>query len=184
MRTAHSDGIADHHLPPALVLISRVLGVLSTLALWIAAVGLVLMTAFVAWQVWGRYVLNASPAWTEPAAIVLMGWFIFLGAAVGVRENYHLGFEVLLAIASPRAAFAMRCVSDIVTGGFGAAMAWYGMTLTIGTWTATLPTLGLPGGVDYMPIVGGGVLIFLFSLERLVRRFVIGPGREDVSWNS
>jgi TRAP-type C4-dicarboxylate transport system permease small subunit len=184
MHTAPSDGIAAPRLPSALVLFSRILGVLSTLALWIAAIGLVLMTAFVAWQVWGRYVLNASPAWTEPAAIVLMGWFIFLGAAVGVRENYHLGFEVLLAISSPRVSFAMRCVSDVVTGGFGAAMAWYGMTLTIGTWTATLPTLGLPGGVDYMPIVGGGALILLFSLERIVRRFALGPGREDVSWNS
>lgn len=184
MQTAHSDGIDDHRLPAALVLVSRGLGAVCTLALWLAGAGLVLMTAFVAWQVWGRYVLNASPTWTEPAAILLMGWFIFLGAAVGVREGYHLGFEVVLAIATPRAAFAMRCLSDVVTGGFGAAMAWYGMTLTLGTWTATLPSLGLPGGFDYMPIVGGGVLIALFSLERLIRRFAIGPGRENVSWNS
>ena len=29
---------------------------------------------------------------------MLMSWFIFLGAAVGVRENYHLGFDVLLYV--------------------------------------------------------------------------------------
>ena len=68
------------------------------LSLWLAGIGLVLMTAFVAWQVFGRYVLNHSPSWTEPGSVMLMSWFIFLGAAVGVRENYHLGFDVLLYV--------------------------------------------------------------------------------------
>ena len=52
------------------------------------------MTAIVAWQVFGRYVLNQSPSWTEPASVLLMSWFIFLGAAVGVRDGNHLGFDV------------------------------------------------------------------------------------------
>ncbi len=73
------------------------------LALWLAGVGLVLMTVFVAWQVFCRYVLNDSPSWTEPGSVMLMSWFIFLGAAVGVRENYHLGFDVLLYVL-PKAA--------------------------------------------------------------------------------
>ena len=56
------------------------------------------MTALVAYQVFFRFVLNSSPSWTEITAIMLMNWFIFLGAAVGVRENYHMGFDVLLYI--------------------------------------------------------------------------------------
>ena len=38
----------------------------------IAAAGLVLMTAIVGWQVFGRYVLNSSPSWSEQAALTLM----------------------------------------------------------------------------------------------------------------
>jgi len=83
--------------------ISGALSKISTATLWLAGAGLILMTAFVAWQVFGRYVLNSSPSWTEPGAVMLMSWFIFLGAAVGVRENYHLGFDVL-----PRFAGRMR----------------------------------------------------------------------------
>ena len=52
------------------------------------------MTVFVAWQIFGRYVLNQSPSWTEPASLLLMSWFILLGSAVGVREGNHLGFEI------------------------------------------------------------------------------------------
>lgn len=76
---------------------------LSTLSLWLAGAGLVAMTIIVAWQVFCRYVLNDSPSWTEPGAVMLMSWFIFLGAAVGVRENYHMGFDVLLYVV-PKAA--------------------------------------------------------------------------------
>ena len=65
--------------------LGRGLSWLGTLSLWMAGVGLVAMTLIVAWQVFCRYVLNDSPSWTEPGAVMLMSWFIFLGAAVGVR---------------------------------------------------------------------------------------------------
>ncbi|MCB1884926.1 MAG: TRAP transporter small permease [Geminicoccaceae bacterium] len=155
----------------SLAAIHRVFSALATVALWISGLGLVLMTAFVAWQVWGRFVLNDSPSWTEPASVMLMAWFIFLGAAVGVREGYHLGFDVLLYAVPPAVAAAMKSLSDLVVLAFGVGMAVYGYQLTVRTWDATLPALGLPGGFDYMPLVGGGALVVLFSLERLARRF-------------
>ena len=73
-------------------------GRLAHLALWTAGTGLVLMTALIAAQVFWRYVLNDSIVWTEPASVMIMGWFIFLGAAVGIREGYHLSFDVVLYV--------------------------------------------------------------------------------------
>ena len=64
----------------------------------------------------------------------------------------------------------MRAISDLAVLVFGVGMVVYGLQLTIDTWTATLPVLGLPGGFTYMPIAAGGVLIVLFALERLVLR--------------
>ncbi len=151
--------------------ISGALSKVSTAVLWLAGAGLILMTAFVAWQVFGRYVLNSSPSWTEPGAVMLMSWFIFLGAAVGVRENYHLGFDVLLYVLPDGSKAALRTISDIVVAAFGVGMIWYGSQLVALTWASTLPSLGLPGGFDYLPVVVGGFLISLFSLERMARRF-------------
>ena len=150
--------------------VARVLAVVARLALWLAGTGLVLMTAFIAWQVFGRYVLNRSPSWTEPMAVMLMGWFIFLGAAVGIREGYHLSFDVLLYVLPERAKRVLHTVSDLVVVAFGFGMAFYGLRLVIGTWTATLPSLGLPGGFGYLALVFGGVLFVVFSLERIARR--------------
>jgi TRAP-type C4-dicarboxylate transport system permease small subunit len=152
---------------PALV---RVFAALSAASLWLAGLGLVLMTAFVAWQVFGRYVLNSSPSWTEPGSVMLMSWFIFLGAAVGVRENYHLGFDVLLYVLPKGGKKWLRMISDIVAFAFGIGMIWYGGQLVVLTWDSVLPSLGISGGWDYVPLVAGGVLVVLFTLERIVLR--------------
>ncbi|MEZ2128012.1 MULTISPECIES: TRAP transporter small permease [unclassified Sinorhizobium] len=150
---------------------TRFLNIVSRTALWLAGIGLVLMTAFIAYQVFMRYVMNNSPSWTDAAATMLMTWFIFLGAAVGVRERYHLGFDVLLLVVDIRTRAVMRTISDLVVFAFGFGMVFYGVQLVVGTWNTTIPALELPGGVTYLPVVCGGALICLFTLERLLQRF-------------
>lgn len=150
--------------------VARGLGVVSRGALWLSATGLVLMTAFIAYQVFGRFVLNDTPTWTESISIQVMGWFIFLGAAVGIREGYHLSFDVLLHVLGERTKLWLYTLSDAVVIAFSVGMVVYGMQLVIGTWSATLANTGLPGGFNYISIVGGGLLMALFSVERVARR--------------
>ncbi|GLK86929.1 ABC transporter permease [Ancylobacter defluvii] len=153
---------------PSLLIARRILGLLSRVSLWIAGTLLVIMTAVVGWQVFGRYMLNDTPNWAEPLSLQFMSWFILLGAAVGVRDSVHLGLDLVHHVSPPWAQKAMDLVSLTLVAGFGVAMAWYGAKLAIGTWTATIPVLGWPGGVDFFPLVLGGILIALFAAERLV----------------
>jgi TRAP-type C4-dicarboxylate transport system permease small subunit len=148
--------------------VRRILSGISRAALTLAGCGLVAMTGVVAWQVFGRYVLNQTPAWSEPLTLQLMGWFIVFGAAVGVRENFHLGLDLLHHVLPPLAGRVMDAVGLALTVAFGLAMAWYSSVLAIGTWGATLPALGWPGSFDYLPLSVGGVLIASFAAERLV----------------
>lgn len=149
---------------------ARLCGALTSLSLWLASAGMIAMTAMVAWQVFARYVLNASPSWTEPASVMVMSWFIFLGAAVGVRENFHMGFDVLIHFLPAGAGPWMRATSDLAVLVFGVGMVVYGGQLVVKTWTATLPVLHLPGGFAYLPLAAGGALMALFALERLALR--------------
>ena len=167
---AHSDA-PDLPAHPGLARMARAFSALSRLALWLAGIGLVAMTIIVSWQVFTRYVLNWSNAWTEPAAVLLMSWFIFRGAAVGIRENYHLGFDVLLYVLPKSSKRVLRSISDVVVIAFAIGMVWYGLQLVALGWPARLPSLGIPEGVKYLPIVAGGVLIILFSIERLLLRW-------------
>ncbi len=150
--------------------IARTTAVMARIALWLSGTGLVLMTAFIAVQVFFRYVLNDSQSWTEPASVMIMGWFIFLGAAVGIREGYHLSFDVLLYVLPDRVKLMLHSVSDVVVVAFGFGMIWYGAQLAEKTAANKLPSLGISGAFDFLPLVAGGVLVVLFSLERLARR--------------
>src|SRR5690606_4120967 len=106
----------------------------------------------------------------EITAVLLMSWFIFLGAAVGVRENYHLGFDVLLYVLPPGGKKYLRTISDVVVLAFSIGMIIYGVQLVLLQWPARMPALGVPEGIRYLPLVGGGILISLFAVERIVLR--------------
>ncbi|MGK6312243.1 TRAP transporter small permease [Neorhizobium sp. DT-125] len=145
-----------------------ILGGLSRISLYIAGIGIVAMTLIVGWQVFGRYVLNDSPTWSEPLSLYLMSWFIMLGAAVGVRESVHLGLDIVRYVMPPAIQKAMDLASLGLIVLFGIGMAYYSTLLAIGTWSATIPVLGWPGGTDFFPMIVGGGMIALFALERFV----------------
>jgi TRAP-type C4-dicarboxylate transport system permease small subunit len=153
-----------------LALLRRSLDALSAAALWIAGGGMLAMTLVVAWHIFARYVLSDTPSWTEPIVLQLMSWFILLGSAVGVRESFHLGLDLVLVMVPQLLARLMELATLALVAGFGGAMAWYGALLAIGTWDARLPVLGVPGGVDYLPLVAGGALIAIFGVERFIMR--------------
>jgi TRAP-type C4-dicarboxylate transport system permease small subunit len=154
--------------------LARFLAPISRFCLWLAASGLILMTLAVAWQVFGRKVLNDSPSWTEPGALLLMSWFIILGGAVGVRDGEHMGFEIGLHYAPPPLRFAMKLATHGLIVIFGLYMTIYGWQLTEKTWGAKMAGINIPQGMDYLPLVGGGMLIALFAFENLVNQLARG----------
>lgn len=138
------------------------------LLLRVAAFGLVLMAVIVGWQVFGRYVLNSSPSWSEQAALTLMIWYVLLAAAAGVREGFHIRIVALEEAVGPKAKRGMRMVQDLIVASCGIAMTIWGGELVIRTWEHIIPSLGLPRGLAYLALPISGVLIALFSLERML----------------
>ncbi|MGF1526829.1 MAG: TRAP transporter small permease [Candidatus Competibacterales bacterium] len=157
--------------------LTRGLAVLSSAALGLSVTGLVAMTAVIGWQVYGRYVLNDTPPWSEQLSLLLMLYYILLAAAVGVREQSHLGLLFFRdRLPAPLRRLTMALSYGLV-GAFGGFLAWYGSNLVATTWSHTLPSLGLPTGVSYLPFPAAGVLIVLFSLENLLKA-LFAPGAE------
>ena len=62
---------------------------------------------------------------------------------------------------------------------FGGAMSFYGTQLAAGTWTAWIPVLGWPGGIDFIPLIAGGALISIFALERLIDTLIAPVAAES-----
>jgi TRAP-type C4-dicarboxylate transport system permease small subunit len=133
----------------------------------ISAVGLVLMTAIIGWQVFGRYVLNSTPSWSEQASLALMIWYVSLAAAAGVREGFHIRIVALENAVGARTRLWMRLASNIIVGVCGIAMLVWGGQLVVKTWSHVIPSLGIPRGLAYLGLPIAGALMALFSLERI-----------------
>ncbi|HET7843617.1 MAG TPA: TRAP transporter small permease subunit, partial [Xanthomonadales bacterium] len=100
-----------------------VLARVQRIALGIAGAALVGVAAVQAWQVFARYVLNDSPGWTEPVALLLLATAMSLAAGAAVRSRSHFGFYVLVESARPRVARVLRALSDVAIAAVGVAIA-------------------------------------------------------------
>ena len=152
----------------------------SRLLIGLAAAGLVAMTVIIGWQVLGRYVLGASPSWSEQAAQVLMIWFAFLAAAAGIREGFHIRIVALEEAAPPVLRAGMRVAGGVVVVACGLAMLVLGGDLVARTWSHTIPSLGLPRGLAYLGLPISGGLIFLFAIERIFAPPSEAPAAKEI----
>ena len=141
---------------------------ISLFSKWFAGLGLLIMTAIIAMQVFTRYVLNDSPPWAEQAALLLMIWYVFIAAAAGVREGFHIRIAVFADNLPEGVRHPVLILAHLGVVLFGIAMVVFGIELARETWKHVIPTLGISRGYAYVPIALSGVLITGFSIEQLV----------------
>lgn len=141
---------------------------LGNLFLWVSAAGLVAMTAIVGYQVWGRYVLNETPIAAEPVSLLVMLYVSLLGAAIGVREGFHMSMVFVRDRTPEPWRTALDVTNHLLVGAFAAGMAWYGWKLAAATWSHVIPTVGISEGLNYLSIPLSGVATLLFVAEHLL----------------
>ena len=147
---------------------TRFCAALSKIALMLAVAGLILVVLSVQVQVVGRYLLNDTPTWAEALAMLLILYVTALGVAVGVRDAGHIGLESLIALLPDRLRTRLEILIHGLVGLFGALMAESGWVWASLKWDEQKPMLGLPEGVDYLPLLIAGLLITLFSIEHIL----------------
>jgi len=134
----------------------------------IAVAGLYAIVAAVAFQVFGRYVMNDTPTWAESLTLVMILYVALFGAAVGVRDAGHIGMDSLLVLVSEKWRLGLVLVIHVLVGAFGLLMVGGGWGLMSGVLSYKIPTLGISEGWHYAPLVISGALIFLFCVEHVV----------------
>ena len=137
----------------------------------LGAAGLVLMTAVIGWQVFGRFILDSSPSWSEQTALVLMIWYVFLAAAAGVWERFHIRVEVLERRLTPARRRGLRIGIHALIALFGLVFVIFGAQLAWEVREHVIPSLGISRAFAYAPIPFAGLLMTLFSLARMRVRF-------------
>ncbi|MBM3558038.1 MAG: TRAP transporter small permease subunit, partial [Alphaproteobacteria bacterium] len=104
-----------------------------------------------------------------------------LGAAVGVRDAAHIGMESLLVLLPDRIRVGFEVGIYALVAVFGAVMAWNGGILAASVMPYKIPTLGLPEGLNHVPLVISGCLMVVFCLEHVL---ALAAGKEvEPAWH-
>ena len=153
---------------------ASLLDILTRLAHGFVVLLMIVMSIVIGYQVFGRFVLNDTPSWTEQLATNLMIWLALLGGAVVAREDRHIALTIVLNRLGPRERNVLKGTLELLISGFGLLMVWYGseMALIVRNWT--IPTLGVSRAFDYYAFPVAGALIAAFAATRAVRRLLHG----------
>lgn len=141
---------------------------LARVTILIASASLVGMALVEGWQVFARYVLNNSPSWTEPVALLLMSTVMMLGAAVGTRNDAHFGFFIAVDAAPPSLRRTLLSIARLIAAAIGLLLAIWGGELLLDSWSVPMAGAPLPQGLVFLPFSVGGALIAVFAIERLI----------------
>ena len=155
--------------------VTSVLDRLTDIIIGAACVSLVLMALVQAWQVFARYVLNDSPGWTEPLALLLMSVAVMFGAATAVRRETHFAFQSLQDSLPGRGRLMTLTLSRLIAAATGAALMLFGGTLMLDDWSVAMAGAPLPAGLKFAGLCIGGALILLFAIERLLTGDYVQP---------
>jgi TRAP-type C4-dicarboxylate transport system permease small subunit len=147
----------------------------------LSGVAMVVITLFIPAGVFMRYVMNNPLQWPEPASVIMMVFFSFIGGAAVYRANQQIAVEALMNAVGTRSRAAMRWAVHacmLLVAGF---MLGYGVHLCVVTWGNTIAEFPwLSTGVVYMPIPIGGFLTLLFIIEKM---WCGEPPKDDVMYS-
>ena len=134
----------------------------------LSGTALVVITLIIPAGVFMRYVMGNPQSWPEPASVVMMVMFSFIGGAAIYRANVHVAVEALLNAVSAGQKRVMLWGVDVCMGAMALFMTVYGVQLCRITWNQSMAEFpGLPVGLVYSPIPVAGMLTLLFLIERV-----------------
>ena len=146
----------------------------------LSGTALVAITLIIPLGVFMRYVMNSPLSWPEPASVIMMVMFSFLGGAAVYRANVHIAVEALLNAVPPGARRAMLWGVDACMGATAIFMLVYGIQLCRVTQYSSMAEFpGLSQAVVYLPIPIAGLLTLLFLIERI---FVGDPPKTSIMY--
>jgi TRAP-type C4-dicarboxylate transport system permease small subunit len=141
--------------------------------LYIACIGLagvvmLVMTIIIPYGVFMRYVMNSPSSWPEPAGILLMVVFSFIGGAAAYRARAHIAVTTLLNALGDKNRKRTEFVAEIAMAIVALFMIKWGVLLVKTDLVQLDRGVSRPlAGVTYMPIPVGGVVMLLFVIERI-----------------
>ena len=120
-------------------------------------------------QVVSRYVFNAPFMWTEELARSLGIWLVLLCTGLVVREERHLGFEILPETWKP----VLRLIANLAILFFSICLIKGSITFVKVAGGMKSTALQIPLWILYLSIPVGLILMAIFAFDNFKKDIVI-----------
>ena len=124
-----------------------------------AVVIVLLMLLTLSAQVFLRYVFGKALSWSEELALLGFAWVVVISTVIGIRRMSHARMDLVIGLL-PKSLLLMSAL--------GIFIAYAGWNYLLETRGATSAAIGFPIEFLYAAAPTFGVLIALFSFERLL----------------
>src|SRR3954451_16286741 len=134
----------------------------------LSGLAMVAITLMIPCGVFMRYVMHDPLQWPEPASVIMMVFFSFVGGAAVYRANQQIAVEALMKAVGPRGRTRMQWGVHACMLLVAAFMLRYGGHLCQRTWCNPIAEFPwLAPCVVSMPTSIGLLLTLLFILEKM-----------------
>jgi C4-dicarboxylate transporter DctQ subunit len=124
-------------------------------------------------QVVSRYVFNYTPDWSEELSRYLIVWTIFIGTAIGVRNNIHIGVDALLRLAPQRFKLVLEVALNVIGVAVSGALIWFSVGFIQNTieFGQVSPSMQIPMYIPYLAMPVGLSFAVVHFIHDIVKLF-------------
>jgi TRAP-type C4-dicarboxylate transport system permease small subunit len=126
--------------------------------------GMVLIGFF---QVFSRFVLNATPSWSEEIQIFGHIWLVFLAIPIAYRRGAHFTVEAIRRQYSLGMHKAFDLMVELLWAGFAIATAYYSYRVSLVAGRNVSPGLEIPMSYPYYGMIVGSAYLLFVVIRRV-----------------
>lgn len=127
-------------------------------------------------QVVSRYVFNYTPSWSEELSRYLVVWTIFIGTAVGVRKNIHIGVDAVIRLAPRWMKISLEVMLNLVGAVVSSSLIYLSVLFIKDTieYEQLSPAMQIPMVLPYLAMPVGLSFAVVHFLHSVVKLFATG----------
>jgi len=139
----------------------------------IAVLSMATVSLLVFGNVVSRYGFNYTPIWSEELSRFLVVWSIFIGVAIGVRKNQHIGVDALIRFLPHK----LLLVSEVLLNLIGVVVIGILVYTSIEFIQQTMefeqlsPAMRIPMYIPYIAMPVGLSLSIIHFINNIVKLF-------------
>jgi TRAP-type transport system small permease protein len=118
-------------------------------------------------QVFSRFVLNATPSWSEEIQIFGHIWLVFLAIPIAYRRGVHFTVEAVRRQYSLGVHKVFDLFVEFLWAGFAITTAYYSYRVALVAGRNVSPGLEIPMSYPYYGMIIGSVYLLLVVLRRI-----------------